>query len=283
MVEVTTDASRRHPGVVTHGASGDDPWRLRWGAIFGGAFVAIGLWVLMYVFGLAVGLVSANGETGQFNLPGVFIGIWAAISPLVALFVGGYVAARTAGAQDKMSGAIHGAVLWGLTTVMGIFMVWTLVSAIISGLAGLGQAAAGAAGQAVPQVQVGQMLEPVNKILQERGSPPLSQQELQTALQDVANRAIREGEVNSGMIEQALTANTKLQQQDVQAIASELEQQVKQTVKEAQDAAAKVAEQAGRGMWGLFFALLLGLISAVVGAVVGTSKRQRVLAAEKQY
>jgi hypothetical protein len=271
MVDTTLDRPIGAPAIVS------EPWRLRWGAIFGGAFVALAIWFLLYVFGLAVGLISVDGETGRFHFPGLFIGIWAVISPIVALLVGGWVAARTAGPQDRVSGSLHGVVLWGFTTVLGVFAIWMLVSSIISGAMGLGQAVAGAIGHADGQmmnVQSQQLLEPINKRLTEAGQKPLTPEQLQATMKDVANRAAREGTVNRQMIEDALVANTGLQRQDVQQIAADIEQQVQQGLKEAQATAAKAAEQAGRAMWGLFFILLLSLIAAIVGAALGASGRR---------
>lgn len=286
MADVIVERSA-HVGGRGTGPLTENPWQLRWGAIFGGTFVALGLWALLYVFGLAVGLVVADGESGRFNFPGAFVGIWAAIAPLVALFVGGLIAARTAGPQDKVSGAIHGAVLWGLSTVLGAVAMWMMISALIAGAAGLGQRLAGAAGQADMQaieqvlgVQAEQLLQPVNQRLQAEGHPPITAEQLQGTLKDVANRALREGGLNREIVEQALVANTQMQQQDVQQIAGDIEQQLQQTVQQLQSTAVSAAEQTGRAMWGLFFALLLGLISAVIGAVLGTSRRQQMLTAE---
>lgn len=281
-----------HAGRWERSAAGDDPWQLHWGAIFGGAFVALGVWALLYVFGLAVGLVGADGDTGTFSIPALFIGIWSVIAPLVALFAGGYVAARTAGSQDRLSGALHGAVLWGVTTVLGMVAVWMLIGALISGLVGLGQSAAGAAGEvSMPDIQASMLREPVNRLLrdpvnrmlQERGHPPLSENEVQAVAEDIGNRAVEQGRINRRMIEQALTANTRLDQQDLRQIAGEIEQEVQRALTEAEQTAAGAIERTGQALWGLFFVLLLGLVVAIGGAVVGTSMQQRMLAAEKAH
>src|SRR5690606_31865586 len=161
------------------------------------------------------------------------------------------------------------------------------ISALIAGAAGLGQRLAGAAGQADMQaieqvlgVQAEQLLQPVNQRLQAEGHPPITAEQLQGTLKDVANRALREGGLNREIVEQELVANTQMQQQDGQQIAGDIEQQLQQTVQQLQSTAVSAAEQTGRAMWGLFFALLLGLISAVIGAVLGTSRRQQMLTAE---
>ncbi len=268
-------------GVIseTRKPTGAEPFRLRWGAIFGGAFVALGLWALLYAFGLAVGLSSINGQDGQFSFPGLFTGIWAVLAPLLALFVGGIVAARTAGAQDRGSGTIHGVVLWGFTTIAGAFLVFSLIGTLLSGVAGLGRGAAQAAGQA-PQaanalgLDANQLMQPVNQRLQEQGLPPLSAQELQGAGQAIVSNSLQQGRVDRQVIENALVANTSLDRQNVQQIAGDIEQQAQQAGGQLQQTAASVAETSGTAMWGIFFALLLGLVSAVLGAAIGTSRKQ---------
>jgi fumarate reductase subunit D len=266
-------------------STNSEPWRLRSGAIFGGALVALGLWALLYVFGLAVGLSSVDAGDGRFNFPAAFTGIWAVVTPLLALFIGGLVAARTAGAQDRLSGAIHGAVLWGLTTLLGAFAIWSLISLLAAGAAGLGRGAAGAAGQASPSgvgqalnIQTEQLLGPINQRLQEQGHPTITAQQLQAAAQDAANRMLMQGRVDRGIIEQSLAQNTQLDRQNLQQIAGDLEQQFNAAMGDVEAAAARAAEQTGKAMWGVFFALLLGLASSVFGAAVGTSRKQERLA-----
>ncbi|RFA25759.1 hypothetical protein CAI21_18515 [Alkalilimnicola ehrlichii] len=244
--------SERRAG-MTAAAPTEDPRRLRWGAIFGGAFVALGVWALLYVFGLAVGLVSVDVTAGGLSFPGLFAGIWAVIAPIVALFVGGYVAARSAGAQDRMSGAIHGAVLWGFATVLGMVAVWMLVSALIAGAVGLGQGLVGVAQQANGQaLDVGaqQLLDPINQQLEEAGHPTLTAGELESAMQDVVTQGLQGGEVNQQVIEQSLVANTGLDQQSVQEISGTLQQEIQGVLGDAEQAAADAAEATGAAMWG---------------------------------
>src|SRR3712207_2191167 len=89
--------------------------KFRWWAVFAGVFVSLGLWVLLYTLGLANGLSSIEpGDMGSARAAGIGTGIWTLIAPLIALCIGGMVGARVAGIIDRASGAIHGAVLWGV-------------------------------------------------------------------------------------------------------------------------------------------------------------------------
>src|SRR5688500_12764152 len=94
------------------------PARLSWGAIFAGAVAALGVWMMLYALGLALGLSSLDpNDPNTLKSSGAFTGIWGLITPLAALFVGGMVAGRGAGIVTKLGGAIHGLVVWGLTAL----------------------------------------------------------------------------------------------------------------------------------------------------------------------
>lgn len=122
------------------------PLRLSWGAIFGGTVAALGIWLLLYALGLALGLSAVEPTSpGSARGAGIFTGIWSLITPLIALFVGGIVAARGAGVVTKAGGAIHGLVMWGLTAVGGVFMLASLLGTLVGGVASAGTAAASAA------------------------------------------------------------------------------------------------------------------------------------------
>jgi hypothetical protein len=128
-------------------------FRISWGAIFGGALVALGVWLLLHTLGVAAGLTAIDPNNPR-SLRGVGIGtgIWSIIAPLIAMFIGGYVAARSAGVVERGLGALHGAVLWGLTTVGGAVMLGLALASVVGAGVQFGQAdlqAAQATGKAL--------------------------------------------------------------------------------------------------------------------------------------
>ena len=157
--------------------------RISWGAIFGGAVAGLAIWMLLYTLGLALGLSAVDPEnTGSLRSSGLFTGIWSAITPLIALFVGGWVASQAAGVLDRKSGAIHGLVMWGVTLLLGAALTFTALGSIVGGLASVGKSAVQAGGGALSGL-AGQMgeaggtfgidaddaLGPVNQRLQSEG------------------------------------------------------------------------------------------------------------------
>lgn len=278
------------------------PVKVSWGAIFAGAVTALGLWILLYALGLALGLSSINPQdTGSARSSGVFTGIWSLITPLIALFVGGIVAGRGAGVQTKSSGGIHGLVMWGLTTLVGLWLLGNLVSALAGGLFSVGKTAVQATGTAVSAGAsqaggVGQVarsfgldaddaLRPINERLQAQGNPPVTASQLEAATRDVVRTAVQQGRLDRQILVSSIAENTPLSRADAEEVASRVEAQFNafqsqagQAMQSVQTGALKAADVTGKAFWGVFGALFLGLISAILGGTVGVSKRQRIYA-----
>jgi hypothetical protein len=279
------------------------PFKLSWGAIFGGTFVALGVWLLLYALGLALGLSAVNpADPGSAKSAGIVTGIWSLIAPLIALFVGGVVASRTAGVVDKTGGALHGAVLWGLTTLVGVVLMGMVLSSLVGAAFNVGKTAVGAAGTVISGAasQGGQLgniaksfgldandaLAPVNQRLRQEGKPAITAAQLEAATKDVINTAVRQGRLDRELLVNSIAQNTALSGQDTKDIADRIEAQWAQAEsqvsqkageigQQVQQGALKAADTTGHVFWGVFFALLLGLVSSILGATLGVSKRQR--------
>lgn len=78
--------------------------------------------------------------------------IWYGISTLVALYVGGMVAGRLAGAPRRTDGLLHGLLSWGLVTLFTFYLLTTAVGRIISGVGGVAGRALTAAGSGIAAV-----------------------------------------------------------------------------------------------------------------------------------
>jgi hypothetical protein len=101
-------------------------FRLSWGAIFAGFFVALGLHLVLSLLGVAIGLTAWRPATPGGADAGDLatgVGIWAAVAALIALFAGGATTGRLAGILRRQDGALHGVVLWALTTVVTLWLI----------------------------------------------------------------------------------------------------------------------------------------------------------------
>ncbi len=276
--------------------AGVTPLRISWGAIFAGAVAALAIWMLLYTLGLALGLSAVDpSDPGSLRSSGLFTGVWSAITPLIALFVGGVVASLAAGVLERRTGAIHGLVMWGLTLLLGTGLTFMLLGNVISGVASVGksvvQAGGGAVAELAPQVggaaqafglNAEDALAPVNQRLVSEGKPPVTPQQLEAATRDVLQDAVRQRRLDQTVLVQSLTQHTALATTDAQEVAGRIQAQwdqararVSQLAQQAQTGALKAVDTTGKAFWGVFAALLLGMVAAIGGALVGVQRRYR--------
>ncbi len=134
---------------------------VRWGPIIAGIFAALATLVTLSVLGIAIGLSVFNYGDPASSF-GIGAGIWGAISALIAFFVGGLIAARTAAYGGRTSGIMNGAMVWFVTIPLLVYLLGSGIGSLtntIGSVAGTaaqvaGNAAGAAAGnQVVPTVQ----------------------------------------------------------------------------------------------------------------------------------
>ncbi|MEW4569981.1 DUF2188 domain-containing protein [Tautonia sp. JC769] len=87
--------------------------RVSWSALMAGAVVALTVYVSLGTLGVAIGLSTAGTDAVGGNTLAIGAAIWAAISLLVALFMGGFVTSRSTVGERKDEAMIYGLLLWG--------------------------------------------------------------------------------------------------------------------------------------------------------------------------
>ncbi|QDT00724.1 DUF1002 domain-containing protein [Adhaeretor mobilis] len=110
-----------HEEVVTNL---DRPPLLSWGAILGGLACMLALSWLLGLLGLALGVSIADVTDGEAVGQGMLIGtvVWLVLTALIAYFVSSMLAARLSGKVDDTVGMLHGFVLWGVATTVGMVL-----------------------------------------------------------------------------------------------------------------------------------------------------------------
>ncbi|MCU0525525.1 MAG: hypothetical protein MUF72_11950 [Elainella sp. Prado103] len=105
--------------------------RVRWGPIISGLVTAISTQLVLSGIGAAIGLTTiANSDAPRSNAGdvGSAVGIWAIISLLIALFLGGWITARACGPMNRSTALLNGAILWGTTLALSAWLVSSGVS-----------------------------------------------------------------------------------------------------------------------------------------------------------
>ncbi|WP_017298387.1 hypothetical protein [Nodosilinea nodulosa] len=125
---------------------------VRWGPIFAGLVVAIATQLVLTGLGAAIGLTSlANMDTPQGDAAGVgtAVGIWSIVSLLIALFLGGWIAARACGPMNRKTAMLNGAILWATTLAVS---AWLLSSGVAGAFGLAAQGASAVINQVPPNV-----------------------------------------------------------------------------------------------------------------------------------
>jgi hypothetical protein len=106
--------------------------RVSWGAIWAGAIIALGMEILLTLFGLFIGFGMYNWQAAN---PWSGISAWTTFWYLVtagwSMFFGAWCAARLSGNPVREAGILHGFATWGLATIATIAIVLTGSGAIL--------------------------------------------------------------------------------------------------------------------------------------------------------
>jgi hypothetical protein len=244
--------------------------KVSWGGIFGGVLVAVGLLFLLGALGVAIGISAADPGQTQASTLGAGAGIWAGLSLLIALFVGGMVSTRIGAITDGTTGFFEGALVW----VVSILMMVYFASSGVSMLAGSAFRLVGGATQAVGSVMQGgganvDMSGSVDQIVQRLKDP-------KTAQQIASTTGMEQSEVQASLSQTAQSVEKN--RDDPAKAAAEAKAGMGQLMEKAKSSGAleqkaeEVQPQVSRAAWITFGALLLSLLAAVIGAMSGRRK-----------
>jgi hypothetical protein len=240
--------------------------RVSWGGVFGGVLVAIGFLLLMTALGVAVGISAAQpGETEAQTL-GTGAGIWAAVSLLLALFIGGWVATRIGAIFDGTTGFFEGALVWVVSVLLMLYFASTGISMLAGGAFRLIGGAAQALGSVVQSQSAPDVSGSVDDMIQRLKDPKTAQQiasatgmpmsEVQATLSETAQR-----------VENSRNNPTQALAEAKKGVATLMEKVRSSGALEQK--AEEMKPHATRAAWITFGALLLSLLAAVIGAMAG--------------
>ncbi|HZZ83422.1 MAG TPA: hypothetical protein VFE30_02705 [Anaeromyxobacteraceae bacterium] len=108
--------------------------RVNWAPVIAGVFCAIAAHVVLGLFGAAFGFASRPADSSAI---GVLAGVWSILAPLVASFIGAWVAVRIARDGEPASAFLDGAMVWCIGIIAGALF--------LTGVMGAGALTAGSA------------------------------------------------------------------------------------------------------------------------------------------
>lgn len=269
---------------------------IRWSAVFAGTTIAVGLWGVLQLLGVAAGLAAIDPDDPASAQGGALgIGALSLLAPLIATFVGGYVAAKLASTHDQKVAGAHGLVVWGLTAVIGLgTTLWlgtTLAMGAAHATADVGPGRLGmdmrmehrmdrgphrmlpgmmnpASAAAIADAR--DALAPINQRLRGAAKPELSPAQLIAAAQ-----AARTADgFDADRFVEALDEGSALSKEDAAQVATQLGPRTEAllqrmgVVRPAEHDALKAMERTGQALLSLGAAILLAIGSALLGSLL---------------
>jgi hypothetical protein len=276
---------------------------LGWGSIFAAAAITVALTMFFHLFGIGIGLTSIDPtDPGSLRSVGIGTGLWSIAAPIIALFIGGLVAGRTAPTLNRTTAAIHGAATWAITSIAAVFLIGAVfgalsraatmtASAVASSFATSTEpSATGSSGTAAPaaaflQMDRDKLLARLNDELAARGMPRVERENVDAAIAEGMRRAMFEGGIDRDTAIAIAAKHTALSPQQAEQIARHIEQEVLAAKQRERSTTSSVpatsttaltpTERTGQLVLGLSLAMLLGLFTAMVGAALGARRPQR--------
>src|SRR4051794_37121758 len=258
------DRSLTRGGTVVRDVEG---MRVSWGGIWGGVLVGMGLLLLLTSLGVAIGISAVDPRGGNdAETVGMGAAIWAAISLLLSLYVGGMVSTRIGAVFDKTTGMFEGVLVWVLSVLLMAYLAGSGIGLVASGafklVGGATQAIGSMVSGATPDISSGT----VDQMVQRLRDP-------QTARTLGAATGMPEEDVRNNLAQMADKAEAA-RNNPTQA-AADVRQGVQGMVDRARaegrlTQAAERAKAAGtKTAWITFGAMVLSLLAAVLGAMSG--------------
>jgi hypothetical protein len=236
-----------------------------WGGVWGGVLIGMGLLMLLTALGLALGVsaVDPNSDSQSLGTPAA---IWAAISLLLALYVGGMASTRIGAIFDKTTGMFEGTLVWVLSLLLIVYLAGSGIGLVAGGAFKL----VGGATQAIGSMMTG-------------GTPQLSESNMNQIVQHLRDpQTSRMLASATGMPEQQVRTNLAQIADKADAAkdnpaqaAAQVRQSVQDMIQKARtdgtltQAADKAKGVATKTAWITFAALVLSLLAAVLGAMTG--------------
>lgn len=282
-----------------------------WRAIFAGTLTVLSILLILNLIGFAFGLgaIEPTEETNPLSGIGTGALIWWIVSNLIALFAGGFVAARVGVSLTDISGVLQGIMTWALYTFLS---VWLLTSAVGTIISGVGSAVGGvisttgeAAGDTFAPIiekQVEELDVSLNDAKEQFYSlmrdADINPDEVESDVQESVSQGLKDGDVEQAFINARDRLTQTFEELDRDELVNILVERTDMSQSEAQDAVdnaqaeyeslrqdfdeflasaeetareqgEKAAEAGAKAAGYLSIALIFGLFAAAIGGVLG--------------
>jgi hypothetical protein len=247
--------------------------RISWGAVFAGVVMVVAVHILLTMLGAGIGLsIIEPGAGDNPSAAGLGIGgaVWWTVANLIALLIGGFVAARLAGVAWRFDGLLHGLLTWAFALIVTLWLMTTALASVMGGTLSMFGNMVGTVGKEMAtQIQgadpIGKLLAPSDA---SKLTPEQAKSELAAAMAQMA-RGGAEAEQAKERVVDIVAGQAGISREEAAQRVDQAAAQLQANATAAADKSADAASQAS--IWG-FVALLLGAIAAGLGGLAGTRR-----------
>ena len=276
--------------------------RMSWGSVLAGAVVAGASVILLSLLGVAFGAGGLRfTQTTASDMAGYGLGagIWTAISLILSMAFGGYVAARMSGTHSHLDAEMHGITVWAVAILLMTVLLAQAVGAILGTAASTaGAAASGAISSAgslasgvAQQISPQGLTDQLEQSLTSSGDPTqMTRAQITSEIAALAGRRVINGSLTDQERDRLATlvaAQAGVSKEEAARRVARMEQDAVAALAQTEQQARKAAEAAARGAAvgakALFSGLLLSLAAAMGGAWIGTRHARVLTPHEPEY
>jgi hypothetical protein len=249
--------------------------RVRWSGVMSGVILALGIVLLLTALGLAIGITAVGdpraATAGTATGLGIGAGFWAALTLLVAYFLGGLVSTMVTDRPDRGGALVHGALVW---TLASGFLLWLLGQGISLGASGLLGALSGLTHTAASAVSAtvaggGDLAHQLGLTDSTRIIDRLDDPQTVSLFASVTGMSTTEAQTALAQFRTKVEAVRDSPDRVAAEVRSFLAQYKERAQQQALKAAAAVQEGATVGSWVTFVVLVLTLGVSILGALAG--------------
>ncbi len=261
---------------------------MSWGPIFGGAFAATGVTLILLLLGSGVGLTMISpwpGQSASAESIGVTAAIWLVVVQWLSAALGGYLTGRlrtkwAAIHSDEVffRDTAHGLISWAVATVFVVgFLASSLTSLAGAGAQAVGQAAttasvAGAVSSASSESSVTDLSTSyfTDALLRGDQNPPQTnpaQGNIASEVSRIILQGAVQGEIpaeDKSYLATIVASRTGLSETDAKA-------RVDAVLKRVDDAKLAAQEAADKGRKAAATTAMLGALSLIIGAFIASA------------
>lgn len=282
-----------------------------WSAIFAGTLTVLSILLILNLIGLAFGLgaIEPTEETNPLSGIGTGALVWWVVSNLIALFAGGFIAARVGVSLTDIDGVVQGIMTWALYAFLSIWILTSAVGTIVSGVGSAVGSVISSTGEAAGDTFAPMIEKQVEELDMSLGDAKkqfyslmrdaeINPDELESDLQDDVSQGLKDGDVEQAFINARDRLTQTFEELDREELVNILVERTDMSQSEAQDAVdnaqaeyeslrqdfdeflanaeetareqgEKVAEAGAKAAGYLSIALIFGLFAAAIGGVLG--------------